>query len=92
MKKPGDKDAEPSPKKPARGQSLKPSLGTPEPSHSPSPRPPPPPLPQPSQHSLPINTMRSDISPRKERPRPSNAGMSGYVICVIVYKFYHSSL
>ena len=77
VKKPGDKDTEPSPKKAARGQSLKP-LGTPEPAHSPSPRPAPPSLPLTAPASLPpSNNQRAEIHvPRKERSRvSSSAGM-----------------
>ena len=55
VKKPGDRETEPSPKKMPRGQSLRPSLGTPEPAHSPSPRPPAPPHPPSVPASLPLS-------------------------------------
>ena len=74
VKKPGDKDTEPSPKKVARGQSLKPSLGTPEPSHSPSPHPLLPPPPSQPTLQVPPATVRMEASPRKEKPRASSAG------------------
>ncbi|CAI8032310.1 Protein kinase C-binding protein 1 [Geodia barretti] len=76
VKKPGEKDTEPSPKKAARAQSLKPVVGTPEPGNSPSPRPVPVPLapfpsttPQPSSFS----SLRVE-NPRKEKPKTSTAG------------------
>ena len=76
VKKPGD--TEPSPKKVARAQSLKPSVGTPEPAHSPSPRP----LPTSVPSAPPSLPLRVD-TPRKDKAK-ANSGVWVWVCRVLL--------